>query len=232
MIHDLKKQGLSNTAVAGQLGISRRTVERRQKRGLEAPVYGPRPRKPRLIEPFEAYLRDRVMAWPDLSDMRLLREIKERGYTGGYSAVTDFLREVRPPAVKLHERRYETKPGQQAQVDFAYFEVELTDTPGTRQVIWLFTMVFGYSRYLWGRVLPEPEAGGRPSLPHRRVCRSRRRAGRDSLRPHEDRGYRHRRGWRRGLQPVSGRTCQSLPLSAQSLPAPSGEMCWKVGDGI
>ena len=60
MIHDLKKQGLSNTAVAGQLGISRRTVERRLKRGLEAPVYGPRAPKPRQIEPFEAYLRDRV----------------------------------------------------------------------------------------------------------------------------------------------------------------------------
>ena len=154
MIHDLKKQGLSNTAIAEQLGISRRTVERRLKRGLEAPVYGPRPPKPRLIEPFEAYLRERVTAWPDLSGMRLLREIRERGYTGGYSAVTEFLREVRPPAVKLHERRYETKPGQQAQVDFAYFEVEFTDTPGTRQVVWLFTMVLGYSRFLWGRFCP------------------------------------------------------------------------------
>ena len=76
MIHDLKKQGLSNTAITEQLGISRRTVERRLKRGLEAPVYGPRPPKLRLIEPYEAYLRDRVMAWPDLSGMRLLREIR------------------------------------------------------------------------------------------------------------------------------------------------------------
>ena len=73
MIHDLKKQGLSNTAIAEQLGISRHTVERRLQRGLEAPVYGQRPPKPRLIEPYEAYLRDRVTAWPDLSGMRLLR---------------------------------------------------------------------------------------------------------------------------------------------------------------
>ena len=154
MIHDLKKQGLSNTAIAGQLGISRRTVERRLKQGLEAPTYGPRPPKPRLIEPFESYLQDRVTAWPDLLGQRLLREIRERGYRGGYSAVTDFLRDVRPPAVKLHERRYETKSGQQAQVDFAYFEIEFTDTPGTRQVIWLFSIVLGYSRFLWGRFCP------------------------------------------------------------------------------
>jgi transposase len=154
MIHDLKKQGLSNTAIARQLGISRRTVTRRLQQGLEAPAYGPRPQKPRLIEAFEAYLRDRVMAWPDLSAKRLFREIKEQGYRGGYSAVTACLREVRPPSVQLYERRYETPPGQQAQVDFAYFEVSFTDAPGVTQIVWLFTMVLGYSRFLWGRFCP------------------------------------------------------------------------------
>lgn len=154
MIHDLKKQGLSNTAIARQLGISRRTVTRRLQQGLEAPAYGPRPQKPRLVEAFEAYLRDRVTAWPDLSAKRLLREIKEQGYRGGYAAVTACLREVRPPSVQLYERRYETPPGQQAQVDFAYFEVAFTDAPGVTQIVWLFTMVLGYSRFLWGRFCP------------------------------------------------------------------------------
>lgn len=37
MIRDLKKQGLSNTAITGQLGISRRTVERRLKLGSFKP---------------------------------------------------------------------------------------------------------------------------------------------------------------------------------------------------
>jgi transposase len=154
MIHDLKKQGLSNTAIARQLGISRRTVTRQLRQGLDAPVYGPRPPKPRLVGVFEPYLRDRVTAWPDLSAKRLLREIKEQGYRGGYSAVTAYLREVRPPSVQLYERRYETPPGRQAQVDFAYFEVTFTDTPGVMRIIWLFTMVLGYSRFLWGRFCP------------------------------------------------------------------------------
>src|SRR5918995_4310674 len=149
MIHDLKKQGLSNTAIARQLGISRRTVTRRLQEGIEAPVYGPRPPKPQLVGPFEACLRERVTAWPDLSARRLFREIKEQGYRGGYSAVTAFLREVRPPSVQLYERRYETPPGHQAQVDFAYFEVAFTDAPGVTQIVWLFTMVLGYSRFLW-----------------------------------------------------------------------------------
>jgi len=154
MIHDLKKQGLSNTAIARQLGISRRTVTRRLQQGLEAPAYGPRPQKPRLVAAFEAYLRDRVTAWPDLSAKRLFREIKEQGYRGGYAAVTACLREVRPPSVQLYERRYETPPRQQAQVDFAYFEIAFTDAPGVTQIVWLFTMVLGYSRFLWGRFCP------------------------------------------------------------------------------
>ena len=68
--------------------------------------------------------------------------------------MTDFLREVRPPSVQHYERRYETPPGKQAQVDFAHFEVEFTDAPGVKQVVWLFTMVLGYSRFLWGRFCP------------------------------------------------------------------------------
>ena len=39
---------------------------------------------------------------------RLLREIRELGYDGGYTAVTDFLREVRPPRQVQFERRFET----------------------------------------------------------------------------------------------------------------------------
>lgn len=45
MIHDLKMQGLSNTAIARQLGISRRTVTRRLQQGLEAPILAALPKE-------------------------------------------------------------------------------------------------------------------------------------------------------------------------------------------
>jgi transposase len=47
--------------------------------------------------------------------------------------------------------RFETPPGEQAQVDFARFEVEFTDEPGVRRIVWLFSMVLGYSRLIWVR---------------------------------------------------------------------------------
>jgi hypothetical protein len=42
------------------------------------------------------YLRDRLAAFPELTGSRLHREIRELGHSGGYTAVKDFLREVRP----------------------------------------------------------------------------------------------------------------------------------------
>ncbi len=38
-----------------------------------------------------------MAAYPGPSGARLLRELKDRGYEGGYTAVTDFLRDVHPP---------------------------------------------------------------------------------------------------------------------------------------
>ena len=151
LIHDLKKQGLSISAIARKVGCDRKTVRKHLEQGLVAPVYGPRPPRPRALEPFEAYLRERVLTFPELSGARLLREIRQMSYEGGYTAVTDFLREVRPAAPKPFERRFETPPGRQAQMDFAEFAVEFTDEPGVVRKVWLFTMILGHSRWLWGR---------------------------------------------------------------------------------
>jgi len=151
LIHDLKKQGLSVSAIARKVGCDRKTVRKYLELGLEAPVYGPRRPRAGVIEPYERYLHERVRAFPDLSGARLLREIREMGYEGGYTAVTDFLREVRPPRQTQFERRFETPPGRQAQVDFAEFTVAFTDEPGVVRKVWLFSMVLGHSRWLWGR---------------------------------------------------------------------------------
>jgi hypothetical protein len=47
----------------------------------------------------------------------------------------DFLRVIRPRAVQAFERRFETPPGKQAQVDFAYFRTVFTDQPGAERII-------------------------------------------------------------------------------------------------
>ncbi len=151
MILDLHRQGLSVSAIARRIGIDRKTVRKYIERGLEPPSYGPRQPRARRLEPFEAYLRQRVAAYPGLTASRLLREIREHGYAGGYSAVTDFLREVRPSPTPPFEVRFETPPGEQAQVDFAQFEVIYADEPEAVRKVWLFSLVLGYSRLIWAR---------------------------------------------------------------------------------
>jgi transposase len=151
MILDLHRQGLTVSAIARELGIDRKTVRKCIARGLEPPVYGPRKPRQRLIDPFVRYLRERVTAYPALTGHRLWRELRERGYEGGYTAVTDQLREFRPAQSAPFEVRFETPPGEQAQVDFAQFQVVFTDEPAVTRIVWLFSLVLGFSRLIWGR---------------------------------------------------------------------------------
>ena len=62
-----------------------------------------------------------------------------------------MLRDLRPPAAPAFEVRFETPPGDQAQVDFAQFQVAFADEPGVIRIVWLFSLVLGYSRLLWAR---------------------------------------------------------------------------------
>jgi transposase len=151
MILDLHRQGLSVSAIARHLCIDRKTVRSAIAKGLEPPKYKTRPPRARITDPFEPYLKERLAAYPGLTAMRLWREVKERGYAGGYSVLRNCVRELRPPRTAGFEVRFETPPGEQAQVDFAHFEVEFADDPGVKRVVWLFSMVLGYSRLIWGR---------------------------------------------------------------------------------
>ena len=98
MILELHRQGVSVSAIARQLGLDRKTVRTHIAKGLTAPAYKPRPPQPHMINPFASYLRERLAAFPTLTGRRLWRELRERGYRGGYTAVTDLLRDLRPQA--------------------------------------------------------------------------------------------------------------------------------------
>jgi transposase len=86
-----------------------------------------------------------------LTAVRLLRELRERGLAGGYTVVKQAVREIRPEPERRFELRFETPPGEQAPVDFVRFEVVFTDQPGVRRIVWLFSMVLGFSRLIWPR---------------------------------------------------------------------------------
>jgi transposase len=150
MILDLHRQGLSITAIARRTGRDPKTIRKYIARGLELPVYGPRQvGRPNKLTPYLDYLRERVTAFPDLSAVRLTRELRERGYDGAYTAVKRFVADIRPSeGPKPYEVRFETPAGHQAQVDFARFVVSFENEPGVTRIVWLFSLVLGHSRHI------------------------------------------------------------------------------------
>ena len=119
-IRVLAKHGRGVREIAREVGVSRNTV-RRYLREPEAARYSGRPPQPGKLAAFEDYVRQRLTsALPErLAATVLLRELRERGYTGGYTILKDFVAGLQPAPVAEPAVRFETAPGQQMQVDWA-----------------------------------------------------------------------------------------------------------------
>jgi transposase len=119
-IRVLAKHGKGVREIAREAGVSRNTV-RRYLRDPEAARYQARPPRAGKLDGFEAYIAGRVAAAaPErLSAVALLRELRERGYVGGYTLLKEHLARRRPVAAAEPVVRFETAPGEQMQVDWA-----------------------------------------------------------------------------------------------------------------
>lgn len=141
-LRDLYEKGMSISEICRQTGLNRRTV-RKYIESKKPPQYSERPEKKGKLDDYKDYIRERIREHP-VSAKRLLREIREKGYTGGYTILKDYLSIVRPiigvPAVF----RFETEPGRQGQVDWAV--MGRVDIDGKSRRLYCFTMVLGYSR--------------------------------------------------------------------------------------
>jgi transposase len=142
MLRDLFNEGLSISEIARRTGHSRGTV--RKYLGSEVPpAPQERSKKPSKLDGYREYIITRLAAYP-LSSKRIYREIQERGFTGKYTIVKDYVREVRPKVGVSAVYRYETKPGVQSQVDWA--ECGRIDIDNKSRKLYCFVMVLGYSR--------------------------------------------------------------------------------------
>src|ERR671912_140376 len=109
------EQGTSKSALARQFGVSRDTVHRWIRDGDldrdlddEAVRYGPRPPVATKLDAYKPIIEARLAAYPELSAVRLLDEIRAAGYVGGYSQLKAFVRRVRPATPPEPVIRFET----------------------------------------------------------------------------------------------------------------------------
>lgn len=143
------EQGLSKAELARKLNVSRRTIYHwietgQLDRDLDGePVrYGPRPVVVRKIDAYQEIIKSRLEAYPKLTATRVFEEIRAAGYTGGYTQVKAYVRQVRPHPIAEPVVRFETPAGRQGQVDFAEFRL-----PWGKRFALL--VVLAYSRMLW-----------------------------------------------------------------------------------
>lgn len=149
MLHDLAQEqelvlGKVNiSSLSRQTGYDRKTI----RKYISSPRWNHEcfhHKKGSKLDPFKEYLQQRLEKFPNLSSVRLLEELKEKGYSGGYTILKDYLRITRPKQINLPEVRFETKPGVQAQVDWA--DCIYVDPDGDMKRVYCFSMILGYSR--------------------------------------------------------------------------------------
>ena len=143
-IEVLSKQGRSLRAIARELGVSRNTVRKYLRDGVQPARYGPRPRRPWKLDAFRDYLAERLAVAPRLPASVLYRELRERGYDGCSSQLRVVVAELRPKPAPEPLVRFETAPGEQLQVEWATFGALGVRLHG-------FIAMLGWSRWLYVR---------------------------------------------------------------------------------
>jgi transposase len=147
MISKLYEDGVSISEIARRTGHDRKTV----RAALNAPLLktvAPYPERSSKLDPFVAYLQKRIAAGV-LNANKLYEEIRQQGYTGKVRLVRYFVkphREERRQATQA-TLRFETAPGEQAQVDWGHFGTVIHQ--GRQRKLYAFVMTLGWSRAMY-----------------------------------------------------------------------------------
>ena len=142
-IKDMHSNGMSIVDIALKTGYSEKTV-RKWLRSDQPPRYR-RPKRPSKLDPYKDYIMRRMGEGVFNCEI-LFRELQDKGYPGGRTILKDFVAPFRAQFKVQAVRRFETKPGEQAQMDWGYLGEFQLD--GRRRKVWCFTLVLGYSRLL------------------------------------------------------------------------------------
>ena len=143
----MRAAGMALSQIARESGLDRKTVRRCLRQSQWQP-YRRAGRSKRLLAEHLEWLAQRAPQ-VNFSAQILFQELRAgRGYSGGYDTVRNAVRPLRTEAAaaSLTQRRFETEPGQQAQVDWGQVRVRFVSGPAQVHV---FVMTLGYSRRAW-----------------------------------------------------------------------------------
>ena len=150
-IQVLRRAGHSLVETAKLVGVSQSSVQRveaeAQIKTFDTTAEREKRRvgRPSKAEPFRSVLVSELMAQPDVLAVELLRRARNRGYTGGKSALYELVKELRPERPRPIVR-FEGLPGEFSQHDFG--EVDVTYDNGRVERVHFFASRLKYSRWV------------------------------------------------------------------------------------
>jgi len=116
-IYRMADEGFSKRKIAANLKLDRNTVSKY--------LRNPNPPRPVIVrqsklDPFKEIIRDFLSRDPQVSGVVIRDRLRAQGFEGGISIVRDYLRKLRPKQKQVFIR-FESKPGEQFQIDWGHF---------------------------------------------------------------------------------------------------------------
>lgn len=137
----LRDQGYKQYQIAETLGVTERTVRNYLRTEPEPRHKAERTSK---LDPLKPFIDSIINNDPYYNCVLLQRRLESQGYKGQISILRDYVAKVRKKVITEAVIRFETEPGRQAQVDWK--EERRIRPDGTKEKVYAFKMVMGYSR--------------------------------------------------------------------------------------
>ena len=139
----LLREHIPLRAIARRLNRDAKTIRRALGRSRSSRPPEPAPSK---LAPYHALITERFQQ--GLRSPRILREIRERGYTGGATILKAFLQTLgphQPPPPRVFQR-FETRPGEEAQSDWSPYRVLIAQR---ETIVHAFSLILCFCRRLF-----------------------------------------------------------------------------------
>jgi transposase len=144
VIKEMHAKGMYVSHIAKELGRDPKTIRKWLEQD-EPSRYHRTSNRIGKLDAHKDYVRQR-MEDGCLNAVVIYDEIKAQGYTGSVTTLRYFMRPLKPIIASRATERFETEPGEQAQVDWGHFRVDWNQS---QKRLYAFVMVLGYSRMLY-----------------------------------------------------------------------------------
>ena len=139
-------KGMSFKEIGKKYGIDQRTAKK-YALADEKPKYRYARPKHKMIEDYADFINEKLKEAP--YSAKRLKELLEEHYNIkiGYTTVQEYVKSQKDELNKQATVRFETMPGEQAQVDWGFFEnYKVVNEYGEVKKLYCFLMILGYSR--------------------------------------------------------------------------------------